>query len=526
MKPKVALLGLDACDPTLVRAYCREGRLPSLNKLLLDGAHATVRNPFGLFVGSTWMNFATTRKPHHHRFSCWEEIDVQTYERVPNNPSWDGLTPFWRTLSDAGRRINVIDVPHTQAGVEVNGFEMSEWGCHDRHYGLRSWPPKRAVELGAELGLHPVFGEDAYSVRDFAPDDYVLRQGLRRTADEDIGLLHGLLRGMAGKRRMNAELLARGDWDLFISIYGESHAVGHQHWHLHDATHPRFDAALRERMGVDPLLAVYQDLDASVGDFLARVDDATTVLVLLSHGMGPHYDGSMLLDEVLMRLDAADASKVSPALAAAWRVSSHLPGGLERRVTSFATPFLRRAIAGARLNPVAEHIPSSVRRGQRFFMEPNNSVMGGIRLNLAGREPNGQVHPEEVPGIVKRLERDLKAIVNVADGQPVIRRLHWCDAHHARSADDTIPDLFVEWERCSQVETVWSPKIGLVHAPYWHWRTGDHRPEGLLLAAGPGVPRGRQPDVAIEDIGVAMSERLGAPLPETDGAAIPWLARG
>jgi hypothetical protein len=87
-----------------------------------------------------------------------------------------------------------------------------------------------------------------------------------------------------------------------------------------------------------------------------------------------------------------------------------------------------------------------------------------------------------------------------------------------------MPDLFIEWERSGLVETVWSPKIGLVHAPYTHWRTGDHRPDGLLLAAGHGVPRGRMPDINVEDLGVAISKRLGVTLPETEGTVVPWLS--
>jgi predicted AlkP superfamily phosphohydrolase/phosphomutase len=523
VKQKIALLGLDACDPDIVRDLCKNGRLPHLNRLLQDGARATVQNPFGLFVGSTWMNFATTQRPGRHAFHCWEEIDVSSYERVLSAPEWEGLTPFWRTVSDAGRRIAVIDVPHTRAGPEINGFEMSEWGCHDRHFGLLSWPPKRTRELDAEYGLHPILGADAYTNREFAPDDYVLRAGPYRSLDEEIALAQGLLQGLAAKRRMNGALYEETRPDLFISVYGESHAVGHQQWHFHDASHPRFDAAARERMGMDPLVTVYEELDASVGDFVARVGGDTTVLVLLSHGMGPHYDGTHLLDEILTRLDATEQRKVSPALAAIWRGCSLVPGKLERRVSAFAVPFLRRAIAGARVAPVPELASTSARTGQRFFMEPNNFVYGGIRFNLAGREPHGQVEAADLPQLAKRLERDLKAIVNVVTGDPIIERLHFTDRHHARRDTDTMPDVFVEWSRTGVVETVWSPKIGLVHAPYWHWRTGDHRPDGLLLACGPGIGRGRMPDLAIEDIGVAIAARLGVDLPETEGSAVPWL---
>jgi predicted AlkP superfamily phosphohydrolase/phosphomutase len=524
MASPIIFIGLDACDPATVQELCRAGRLPNLQRLRASGARARVKNPFGLFVGSTWMNFATTRNPSHHRFHCWDEIEVATYERVLTSPIRHSLTPFWQTLSDAGRRIAVIDVPHTRAGTEINGIELSEWGCHDRHFGLRSWPPQRGSELAAEYGLHPIFGEDAYAQREFAPDDYVLRADRHRTTDEEIAMTRGLLDGLTAKRRMNAEHLAQGGWDLFMSVFGESHAVGHQQWHLHDSEHPRFDANARERMGFDPLHKVYEELDGAVGDALALGGRDATVMVLLSHGMGPHFDGTHLLDEILTRLDAAEGATVSPALAALWRGSSYIPGRLQRKASSFAVPFLRRAIAGAKMLPASEYATADARRRQRFFMEPNNYVYGGVRFNVAGRESHGTVTRDQVPGVAKRLERDLLAIVNVATGEPVIKGVHWADAHYTRADDDTMPDLFIEWARTGLVETVWSPKIGLVHAPYTHWRTGDHHPDGLLLAAGPTIPRGRMHDVAIEDLGVNIARRLGVSSGETDGHVAPWLA--
>ncbi|MGA8469219.1 MAG: hypothetical protein WB721_10255, partial [Pseudolabrys sp.] len=37
-----------------------------------------------------------------------------------------------------------------------------------------------------------------------------------------------------------------------------------------------------------------------------------------------------------------------------------------------------------------------------LFMEPNNFVHGGVRLNLAGREPQGCVQPNEVDAVLIR----------------------------------------------------------------------------------------------------------------------------
>ena len=67
---------------------------------------------------------------------------------------------------------------------------------------------------------------------------------------------------------------------------------------------------------------------------------------------------------------------------------------------------------------------------------------------------------------------------------------------------DELPDLLINWNHEAPVETVWSPKTGVIHAPYWHWRTGDHRPGGLLLAKGPKVAAGA-------DLGLIENRDLG-----------------
>ena len=107
--------------------------------------------------------------------------------------------PFWRSISDAGRRVAVIDVPHSHAGEQLNGIEISEWGCHDRHFGLRGSPDGIVGELTARHGLHPVLGIDAYAERHFAPDDEFARTGPLRTADEDRGADRGPARGDRGQ---------------------------------------------------------------------------------------------------------------------------------------------------------------------------------------------------------------------------------------------------------------------------------------------------------------------------------------
>jgi hypothetical protein len=135
------------------------------------------------------------------------------------------------------------------------------------------------------------------------------------------------------------------------------------------------------------------------------------------------------------------------------------------------------------------------------------------------------VHPEEADVVIAQLEQDLLELVNLDTGKPAIRAVQRSDAWHERSATDVMPDLFVDWDRSAPVNRVSSPKIGVIHEPYELWRTGDHRPAGLLLTHGDGLPAGaRLEGLAVEDIGPSIAARLGVVLEDVDGAPCTWLA--
>jgi predicted AlkP superfamily phosphohydrolase/phosphomutase len=517
----IIVVGLDACDVGTVRNMAHAGKLPTLERLLGEWSHATVRNPYGFFVGALWPSFFTARSAARTGFHCWDTITPETYERRLTNPREIVGRPFWYALSDAGHRVAVLDVPHTRVTERLNGIQVVEYGCHDRHFGLHTSPPELAAEIVSRVGPHPIFGVDTYAERQFAPDDYVHRAGEFRNPEEERALLRGMLEGLERKRRLSTAILADGGWDLFISVFGESHAIGHQCWHLHDPAHPRHDARLARELG-DPLEHVYAGLDKALGDHLALVPEHSTVFVLLSHGMGPHYDGTHLLEEVLARIDAADTRRLRAGAklrlgAATW---NRLPGAVRDSLTPVTAAVLRRYLERQPAAPSFEGDRGPEDRARRrFFMSPNNSVYGGVRMNVQGREPRGVIRPgAEFDAACEQLKHDLLALVNVDTGAPVVRSVERTDARYVRSERDELPDLLIDWNHDAPADTAWSPKTGIVHVPYKNWRTGDHTPGGFLLARGPGIaPRADLGKIDVADLGPSICSRLGVSLCDVDG---------
>jgi predicted AlkP superfamily phosphohydrolase/phosphomutase len=479
-----------------------------------------VRNPHGFFVNSVWPSFFTGKSAGRLGFHCWETISPH-YERRLTSPLEVRGQPFWYRLADAGRKVAALDIPHARAAEREDILEISEYGAHDRHFGLRTSPSALRDPIVSRFGFHPVFTVQPYVEKLFAADDYIHRAGALRTAEEEGLLLGDLSAGLRRKLDLSKWIYHQNNWDLFMSIFGEGHAVGHQSWHLHDPTHPRYDAALAHQLG-DPIERVYAALDCALEEHLAVLRPGSTVFVLLSHGIRAHYDGTYILEPALARFDEYDRLGLRGSLGGRLvkRVWQRLNDASRDAVAPALTAALRRHIHRQPSTPYFENdIGPAVRSRLRYFMSPNNSVFGGVRINLKGREPSGLVSPGvEFDAICEKLKQDLNSLINVETGDSVVRSVERTDVHYQRDKLDELPDLLIDWNHETPVETVWSPKTGVIYAPYWHWRTGDHRPGGLLLAMGPNIAAGA--DLGLienRDLGPTIGALLGIDLGDADG---------
>ena len=532
---RVAYLGFDACDAAIVADLVAEGELPAFARVLAEGASVPTLGPPGVFSSAIWATFATARTPDHHRYYCWSEVEAGGYATRDTDPSEIVGTPFFETVSRSGRRVAVLDVPHTRPVEGLNGAMLSEWGCHDRHGVTASWPPGLVAELNDRFGPHPVGCHAGPGFAQFDPSDYLHRAGDRRTADEVERLFADLCEGHERKRALSLSMLDEGGWDLFAVVFSEAHCTGHQLWHAHDPTHPWHDPEPAGRLG-SPIVEMYRRLDATLAAHLERLGPDPTVFVHLSHGMGPHYDGTDILEHVLRLLDkpaeagagggrVADVlDRVDPALRSVpVRAVGRLPVA-QRAWQRWLQRQPRRTFSD--LPP--ESVDPADRAGRRWFAIPNNTVIGAVRFNVAGREPSGIVERgPELDALADELAGVLAELVNIDTGEPLVLGVTRGEAMHEFGDDDPFPDVLVEWNRTAPIERVWSPRFGAIEVPRTHWRTGDHTPHGLFVAMGAGIePGARGGPVDVEHLAPTICASLGVTLAEVDGRPIAGLVPG
>ena len=535
---------MDAASPALLEQVSAAGRLPNLRALMERGLSGDVRSVDGFFVGSTWPSFQTGLSPAKHGLHYLTQLKPGTYAyyRKAEGEFIHG-DPFWRQLRRAGLRAAVLDVPLTrldapgsssQAGAQTGSegdrdrrskqaspardagearedddLHVVEWGSHDAVYGFRAAPAGLDADILSRFGPHP-FSTSC--------------DAIERTAEGYSAFIDSLVRGVRLKSALTRHYLSSGERDFFMQVFTEAHCAGHQCWHVHDRTHPSHDPAIAERLG-DPVERVYAAIDEAIGEILSDAGD-TTVFVVSAHGMSHAFGAHFLLHEMLFRLGVS----VAP-----WNASGR--SRLRNAATGAARRVWRRLPDSMRtgLLPVRERMRRAADGLPRLRVDPakslcfpvhNGLAVGGIRLNLAGREPQGRLTEREVDGFCDDLCEALLSIVDDETGEPVVKRV-------VRTGLDALPDLLVEWSDTRKLGTtmlaggagatlrVRSPRTGLIEGVNDYGRTGEHRIGGMFVAAGPGISPGRlESAVSVMDFAPTFARLLGVDLTMCDGEPI------
>ncbi|MDH3707229.1 MAG: alkaline phosphatase family protein, partial [Acidimicrobiia bacterium] len=377
------------------------GDLPNVAKLGERSLRGRVCNPHALEAGAVWPTFHTGLLPGHQpQYDGQRYFDSQTY----SDKWFDGQSvepALWQHLSALGKRCLVIDAPYVRLDPSLDGVMILDWASHVAADGktaaLQTHPAALKDDLIARLGPDPAGGVDCD------------QRKIESIADHQR-FLDDYLERIERKGELTVSMLEEGGWNYAETVFTGLHCVGHRLWHIRDESHPRHDAATHQAIG-DPIRDSYQAFDSALGRILEVVDDRTTVLVYVSHGMGPQYTGTGLLDKMLSVIEQGKRvrSTSRPLKARVRDLWFRVPGGVRSAVRPLRKPF-----SGALDINVADEVPD--RRTRRFFEVHANNATGGVRLNLKGREGQGLVEPAEARSILEDLRTAILDVCNAETG--------------------------------------------------------------------------------------------------------------
>jgi predicted AlkP superfamily phosphohydrolase/phosphomutase len=511
----VIAIGLDAADPDLIEKWSGQGHLSTISSLMVSGSWGRLFSTADLSSGATWPSVNTGVSPAKHGIYFYHrQLKNGSYEITRKYANQIKRDPFWVLLSQSKNRVAILDVPFTYPTVGLNGIQLVSWGVEAPSWKKSSWPSETFKKVTSYVGAHPLDGW------------YQRRPADKNECEE---LYKRLISGVKKRCSISKYILDLESWNLFLTVFAESHWAGHLFWHVMDENHPDYNPELA-RILSDAVLDIYSEIDAAISKLIEARRDCT-VLIFSNTGMGPNYSGSHLLPEVLNRLGMAprrDESsfnlKMFSNLLPAKRWGPNALNKIESVLSVELIEWMKRITPENVWDRWTRHILSLGNnwKWSRAFCLPND-FPGIIRINLVGREPNGMVEPgREFESICDELIRELSEIINVDTGRKAVKEVQRVDKLYRGENASDLPDLVVKWAGDAPIKTIYSPRIGTLSGDNPDSRTGAHSSHGFFIASGKHIKLGKMVEGAsIMDIAPTILYLMGDPVPsDMDGKVL------
>ena len=251
-KAKVFVLGLDGVPYSFLKKETDHGNLPHLAEMFQQGTLRRMHSVYPTVSSVAWTTYATGENPAGHNiFGFVDRIPDPFTIRIPTARDRKAQT-LWQNLSQAGRRVIVINVPLTYPPEPVNGILVSGFLCTD--INKSSYPPDFSNHLKSKAYVIDV---DAWLAR--------------KSKGEFMDKLH---QAMEKRFEIAFALMEEEKWDFFQLHIMETDRLFHFFWE-----------DLETRGEYDPQIESFFDkLDGFIGQVEQRLSGKDGFLILSDHG--------------------------------------------------------------------------------------------------------------------------------------------------------------------------------------------------------------------------------------------------
>jgi len=502
MSHKTLVIGWDGATFDLIKPWAQAGYLPTLARLLKEGAHGELHAYPNMNSASAWSSIVTGCNPGKHGiYDFGDSFDTQAKTWHPITALDRKRDPFWRILSTAGQAVHIINVPISYPADPINGFMISGMDAPDSAAPNATHPSGLIQKLRA-AGIEYVL--DVPNLKEF-----------RR---RDPYRLAPLVREMVEARtRTLLYFMEQQTWDTLMAVYIATDRMQHFYWGTRDDLADPTWTPLRE---------LYVLLDAHLGQLLKRAGDDTTVLLISDHGFGRGSQNRHDLNPLFARLG--------------WLQYRQRQASLQARLLKNFLVYGRRYLPPRLQYYLATHFPRWRQRalGERHFGNLDwtrtqvfgHPYNGSVSVNLQGRDPHGIVRPEQYDAVCEKARELIAQLTDPVTGKPLaktVRRRH--EIYHGDFVTRA-PDLMIEWARQSEPHGMrWDgggePLIIQPRQTNQNSWTGTHRSEGIFIAHGPHIRRNAQIHRVLQyDVAPTILYLQGLPLPsDLDGRVLTEL---
>ena len=481
-RQKVLVIGFDGATFTVLDPLMKKGYLPNLSSLIENGVHGVLQSTMPPFSAQAWASFMTGKNPGKHGlFDFRAPVSVNPIRPLTNSTFIRSRT-LWKLLSDAGKRIGVINVPMTYPPEDINGFMIS--GIMTPAIRDKCFHPPDLCQKAGDYPPEPDW--DAYR-----------EVGSKNTEDVILRLVNKVT-SLSKKRGETAlSLLRDTDWDLFMIVFTSVDRLQHFAWKYLDPDHQQYRSDEADKY-MESLAGYYTSLDKIMGDLIQEAGKDVHVIILSDHGFGPQYKKFFINK---------------------WMVEQGLLSLLEtkRKWRSYLRKF---DVAGIR-----RIIPSKLSRRVRTSFTVFNCIdwphtrayagtssEQGIFINLKGREPFGTVTPgREYQAVVDEVCEKLGRLVDPDTGEKVVSKIYLRDELYRGPYVEFAPDIIFELKGMSYLTQENIGQRQLFESS--GFESGSHRREGILIMKGPHFKKALKcQDASILDLTPTILHCLGLPV--------------
>jgi predicted AlkP superfamily phosphohydrolase/phosphomutase len=265
---RVVVIGFDGLEPTMVRKYEAEGRLPAFSRLMKEGAFGDLITVLPPSSASAWTSAVTGVNPGKHGIYGFLKTSGENGEEQVFNTSRDrGFAPVWEVLGRYGRRSCIINIPLSSPADSLDGLMIAGFPHASDDEESYYWPKS----LGKLLG-------------DYSFDAFRVTCAKNR---EDRFLTK--MQGIAAQRlNLGLELFDRGGWDLYWLVFTFPDRYQHYMWKYMDPNHPMYDPISGPVYG-DAIRDAYVMADNYLAEFMKRMGEDDLLIIMSDHGFGYLY---------------------------------------------------------------------------------------------------------------------------------------------------------------------------------------------------------------------------------------------
>jgi predicted AlkP superfamily phosphohydrolase/phosphomutase len=539
---KLIFIGFDGLDPQLTERWMSEGKLPNLARLRETGGYGRLRTTYPALSPVAWSTFATGVNPAKHNIFDFLNRGIRSYMpelsmakvtaptrkwRRPTVESRRRSQSFWTILGRHRIQSTILRVPVTFPAEKFNGRMLSAMSTPDLKgtqgsfslFTTNSDDVEMEGGIGCPLeqradGLHGWLEGSAGLKTPFCVRDSALHIQNRIIALRPheftpwikvrFGPASGIVRFLVTQTEPEFTIYASpvqidpekpvlpishpAVYSVYLAkLFGSFATLGiaEDSWALNEG-------ALGERDFLNQAYSVFEERRAMFADALSKTRRGVAGCV---------FDTSDRVQHMFFRQMTNGRGEFSGAIESMYRRMDAVVGETLRHVDSrtlllvLSDHGFRAFNRGVNLNAwLREHgyLNLAEGAGEEYFEGVDWKStrayalgLGGLYLNLRGREPEGIVEPgEEARRLKAELIGHLTGLTD--DGSIAVAHMYDADAIYAGPYLDRAPDLIAGFS--DGYRTAWGAALGRVAGPVFEtndypW-SGDHCVDPPLV---PGV---------------------------------------